>query len=184
LFRVKIALLSVLLSGSVLVGLSLYSLSVMNKVGMARIDSEILTLGEGHLATRPSRDYWQNFATSLRFIYGEERSDNLIVQIKDTANEVLFKSAHWPAEITENFFPDFDRSMDATLPISDDRAGRERAADSRSAPPVGSSERVPSSRGDETRNVRRGPPPEAYKACEGKSAGAIAQFVDRRGEPL
>ena len=183
-FRVKIALLSVLLSGLVLVGLSLYSLSVMNKVGMARIDSEILTLGEGHLATRPSRSYWQNFAASLRFIYGDERSDNLIVQIKDTAHEVLFKSAHWPSEITEDSFPDFDRSMDTTPPISNDRAGREQAADSRSAPPVGASERAPLNRSDDARNVRRGPPPEAYKACEGKSVGAVAQFVDRRGETL
>ena len=33
-FRVKIVLLSVLISGSVLVGLGLYSLSIMNKVGM------------------------------------------------------------------------------------------------------------------------------------------------------
>ena len=52
-FRIKIALLSVLLSGSLLVGFGLYSLSVINKVGMARIDREILTLGEGHLAVRP-----------------------------------------------------------------------------------------------------------------------------------
>lgn len=29
---------------------------------------------------------------------------------------------------------------------------------------------------------RHGPPPEAYTACEGKSAGSLAQFVDPRGE--
>jgi heavy metal sensor kinase len=154
LFRIKIALLSVLLSGSVLVGLGLYSLSIMNKVGMARIDREILTLGEGHLATRPPRGYWQNFETSLRFIYGEERSENLIVQIKDPLNEVLFKSSHWPAEITEGSFPDFNRAMDTRPPNPDDR------------------------------DERRGPPPEAYKACEGKSAGSSAQFVDPRGETV
>ena len=31
---------------------------------------------------------------------------------------------------------------------------------------------------------RQGPPPEAYKACEGKSVGATAQFVNPRGETL
>ena len=31
---------------------------------------------------------------------------------------------------------------------------------------------------------RQGPPPEAYKACEGKSVGATAQFVSPRGETL
>jgi hypothetical protein len=154
LFRIKIALLSVLLSGSVLVGLGLYSLSIMNKVGMARIDREILTLGEGHLAIRPPRGYWQNFETSLRFIYGEERSENLIVQIKDPLNEVLFKSSHWPAEITEDSFPDFNRAMDTRSPNPDDR------------------------------DERRGPPSEAYKACEGKSAGSSAQFTKPDGETV
>ena len=31
---------------------------------------------------------------------------------------------------------------------------------------------------------RRGPPPEAYTACEGKSAGATAEMVTPRGETL
>jgi signal transduction histidine kinase len=154
LFRIKIALLSVLLSGVVLVGLGLYSLSVMNKVGLARIDRELLTLGEGHLAIRPPRGYWQNFETSLRFIYGEERSENLIVQIRDPWNEVLFKSSLWPAEITENSFPDFDHTMDTRPPTPDDR------------------------------DERRAPPPEAYKACEDKRPGSSAQFVDPRGETV
>lgn len=153
-FRVKIALLSVLLSGSLLVGLGLYSLSVMNKVNMDRLDREILTLGEGHLAARPSMDYWQNFGTSLRFIYGDERLDQLIVQIRDSHNEVLFKSSHWPAEITQDSFPGFDRTMDARPPVPDNRDGR------------------------------RGPPPEAYQACAGKSAGSTSQFIDSRGETI
>ena len=138
----------------VLVGLGLYSLSVMNKVGMDRIDREILTLGEGHLAVRPPRGYWENFETSLRFIYGEGKSENLIVQIKDPGNEVLFKSSHWPAEITEDSFPDFDRAMDIRPPNPDDR------------------------------DVRRGPPLEAYKACEGKTAGNEGEFINPHGETV
>lgn len=31
---------------------------------------------------------------------------------------------------------------------------------------------------------RNGPPPEAYEACEGKSAGDEAEFVNRRGETV
>ena len=31
---------------------------------------------------------------------------------------------------------------------------------------------------------RQGPPPEAYRACEGKSAGSAAQFINRRGETI
>jgi hypothetical protein len=35
-----------------------------------------------------------------------------------------------------------------------------------------------------SRGDRVGPPPEAYRACEGKTAGSTAQFVDPRGETL
>ncbi len=35
-----------------------------------------------------------------------------------------------------------------------------------------------------SKGKRRSPPPEAYTACEGKSAGDEAQFEDRRGETL
>jgi hypothetical protein len=31
---------------------------------------------------------------------------------------------------------------------------------------------------------KHGPPPEAYKACEGKSAGSASQFVNPRGETV
>ncbi len=37
---------------------------------------------------------------------------------------------------------------------------------------------------ESSRDGRRGPPPEAYKACEGKTVGSTAQFVDPRGETL
>jgi heavy metal sensor kinase len=156
LFRVKIVLLSVLLSGLVLAGFGFYALSVVDKVGTARIDREILTLGEGHLAVRPPREYWQNFDTSLRFIYGEERSRELVVQVRDAWDEVLFKSPHWPEGITDDSFSGFDRTMDTNPPKPDDGV----------------------------RSGRRGPPPEAYKACQGKRVGSTAQFVDRRGETV
>ncbi|MBI4720805.1 MAG: hypothetical protein HY770_06220 [Chitinivibrionia bacterium] len=35
-----------------------------------------------------------------------------------------------------------------------------------------------------SRGERRGPPPEAYAACVGKTAGTISQFTDPRGETL
>jgi two-component system, OmpR family, heavy metal sensor histidine kinase CusS len=158
LFRVKIALLSVLLSGVILVAFGFYSLSVMNKVALDRIDREILSLGEGHLAIGPPRDYWPNFEKSLRLIYREGRAENLIVQIKDPGNEILFRSPHWPTEITETSFPQFDRTMITRPPI-------------------------PQSSGN-VRDMRPAPPPEAYRACEGKSAGTPAQFVSRRGETI
>ncbi len=36
----------------------------------------------------------------------------------------------------------------------------------------------------DSRDGRRGPPPEAYAACEGKTVGSTAQFVNPRGETV
>ena len=179
-FRLKITLLSVLLSGSVLVGLGLYSLSVMDKVNMDRIDREILTLGQGHLTIGPPRGYWQNFEQSLGFIYPEGRPENLIVQIKDPGNEVLFKSSNWPVEITEKAFPDFDFTKNTIPPVIDNHV-----VDSKPAPPPGAPERPLSNRRDDGQgDRRRGPPPEAYIACADKNIGSTAQFIDPRGETI
>jgi two-component system heavy metal sensor histidine kinase CusS len=183
LFRAKIALLSVLLSGSLLVGLGLYSLSVMSRVNMDRIDREILSLGEGHLAIGPPRGYWQNFAESLRLIYREGGSEDLIVQVRDPGNELLFRSPHWPAEITEAAFPNFDRTMDTRPPASTARSGDERAVDPRFGPPTRPQDRLASNREYDGRGDRR-PPLEAYEVCKGKSAGFPAQFTNPRGETI
>jgi len=182
LFRVKIALLSVLLSGLVLVSLGLYSLSVMNTVSMDRIDREILSLGEGHLAVGPPRGYWQNFEASLRSIYGEGRLANPIVLIMDPGQTVLFKSSQWPAEITMDLFPQFDRSMHRSPSLPNDSAGEARVIQQGQSLSDITRERAPSNRRDNAPNERRGPPLAAYKACEGKSAGNVSQFAGPQGE--
>ena len=184
-FRIKIALLSVLISGLVLVGFGLYSFSVMKKVNMDRIDREILMLGQGHLTIGPPRGYWQNFEQSLGFIYREGRPENLIVQIKDPGNEILFKSSGWPVEITEDAFPDFDRTITTGQPVNNSQGGEERAANPLLDQPSDARRRNLSDRDGSAQNDRRhGPPAEAYKACEGKSEGSTAEFVDPRGETL
>jgi hypothetical protein len=38
--------------------------------------------------------------------------------------------------------------------------------------------------GNQSGGRNQGPPPEAYKACEGKSAGSVSQFVNPRGETI
>lgn len=124
-FRVKIVLLSILLSGSILVGAGLYFLSVMDKVSLDRIDREILALGGGQLNALVPRQHLQNFDQALKFIYGEEQSKVLIVRIKNPWNDVIFQSDHWPEEISDAAFTEFDRTMD-DAPIFRQDTGRER----------------------------------------------------------
>ena len=111
-FRLKIILLSVLISGSVLIGFGLYFLSVINKAGMERIDSEILALGGTQLHATPPREHWLDFAKSLQFISDGKRLKDQIIQITaGPKKEIFFQSPNWPQEISEELFPEFDQEM-------------------------------------------------------------------------
>lgn len=122
-FRLKIVLLSLVFSGPVLVGAALYFLSLMDKVGLDRIDREIMALGGSQLHALAPRQHWQNFDQSLRFIYGEERAKVIIVRIKNPWNDVIFQSDHWPEEISDAPFKDFDRTMDDAVIHNQDVVG-------------------------------------------------------------
>ncbi len=127
-FRLKIVLLSILISGSALVGFGLYFLSVINKVSIDRIDHEILALGESQLHVWHSRKHWQDFGNSLRFIYGQDRWKDLTVQVTNARNQTLYQSPHWPEEISAASFQDFDFKMATGL-------GRNAMQDRRPPPP-------------------------------------------------
>ena len=110
-FRIKITLLSVFISGSVLVLFGIFFLTVINSVGMDRMDREVLTLGESQLHVFHSRNHWKIFDRSLRAIYGQKQWKNLIVQVTDINQQILYQSPHWPNKITAAQFPDFDTQM-------------------------------------------------------------------------
>jgi len=116
LFRIKITLLSVFVSGAVLVAFGIFFMTVVNRVHIDRIDREIQTLGESQLHDWHPRKDWQGFERSLRSIYGQERWEELIVHVIDADHRVLYRSPHWPKEIGTNFFPEFDVGME-TFPV-------------------------------------------------------------------
>ena len=122
-FRIKIVLLSILISGSVLVSFGLYFLNVINSVSLDRIDREIRTLGEGPLRAGFPGRHWEHLEKSLLFIYGDERWKDIIVQVKDSRNEVLYRSPHWPKGISEDFFTEYDRKMEDPPPFPDNFPG-------------------------------------------------------------
>ncbi len=120
LFRFKIVGLSVLMSGIVLVGFGFFFLESISRVGMARIDQEIRSLGEAQLHEDHPLHHWQNFEQSLEFIYGGNRLEHIAVQIRDIDNQTLFSSSHWPAELARIRTPELKlrtpRALDAGLP--------------------------------------------------------------------
>ncbi|HKV07540.1 MAG TPA: hypothetical protein VJ725_05320, partial [Thermoanaerobaculia bacterium] len=74
-FRFRIALLSTVLSGAVLLAFGIFFLTVIHRVGLARMDREILALGESQLKIRPQGpegDAGAALERSLGFIYGPD----------------------------------------------------------------------------------------------------------------
>lgn len=112
-FRLKIATLTVLLSGAVLAAFGIFFLTMVGRVGLRRIDREILALGESQLHVWHPIRHWHEFDRSLRSIYGPERWKDLIVQVTGAEQHILYATPHWPREVSIDLFPDFDTEMGA-----------------------------------------------------------------------
>ncbi len=98
-FRLRIALLSLTLSGVLLIGFGIYFLVTIQSVGLERADQEIRGLAEIQLRGRQPAQRWEHVERSLRFIYGEASSARLSMQVRDVAQNVLFTSPTFPEEI-------------------------------------------------------------------------------------
>jgi heavy metal sensor kinase len=103
-FRLKIALLSTLVSGSILLAFGGFFLELIYRVGLERIDREIRALGESQLRAKPRRDVGRDFERSLRFIYGEGER-RFVFRLSDQLGEVLYQSPQWPAALDEQRLP-------------------------------------------------------------------------------
>lgn len=98
-FRLKIALLSGLVSGLVLVGFGAASLYLIYRQKIEAVDTEIRSLGSRHPGWITSRGNYQRLDGALEFIFGKEREDQIILLVKSAAGEMLYRSAGWPEEI-------------------------------------------------------------------------------------
>ncbi len=98
-FRLRIALLSLAISGVLLVGSGIVFLTIIQRVGLERVDREIRAVADSQLRGRQPGARWRNVERSLRFIYGEESAARLAIQVRDAKREMLFTSPSFPQEI-------------------------------------------------------------------------------------
>ena len=104
-FRLKIGLMSMLLSGLLLIGFGIFSVSVLNRVGLERIDRELRALADAQVRKIQPRDHWQRFDDSLRSIYGDSSSKQFIVTTTSSDGDRLYATANWPQEIPLSSLP-------------------------------------------------------------------------------
>ena len=104
-FRLKIGLMSMFLSGVLLIGFGIFSISVLNRVGLERIDRELRALADAQVRKIQPRDHWQRFDDSLRSLYGDSSSKQFVVMATRPDGDQLYATANWPQEIPLNSLP-------------------------------------------------------------------------------
>lgn len=97
--RLKISLLSALISGLILLGFGLASWFLMYRERLAAVDREIRTLAVRHPGWLANRQSHERLTSLLEFTFGEQRKDNILLLIRDDAGVELYRSPHWPQDL-------------------------------------------------------------------------------------
>ena len=100
-FRLRIALLSALISGAVLVGFGATAWYLMYRERLAAVDREIHALAQRHPGWVGGGPNYERWSDALASVFGEEHPERLILLLKDGADRTRFVSSHWPAERSE-----------------------------------------------------------------------------------
>src|SRR5688572_28789844 len=98
-FRLRIALISIGISGVVLVAFGAAAWLLVSRQKLESVDTEIRALGSRHPGWFTARGNFQRLNDSLAFIFGEAHENEIILLVKDTNGVVLHTSTGWPAEL-------------------------------------------------------------------------------------
>jgi len=104
-FRLKIGLLSMCLSGMLLLGFGFLATSALNRLGIARIDRELRALADAQVRKIQPGGHWRRFDDSLRSIYGEDASKQFVVKATRPNGEILYATDGWPPELPLHALP-------------------------------------------------------------------------------
>ena len=110
-FRFRIAALSALISGGVLLGFGTAYWYLLFQQKIEGLDTEIRALGSRHPGWLASRANFDRFERSLQFIFGEEHKGQVIFLVKNAQGQTLYVSPGWPKPIAPEL-------IDCTLPDS------------------------------------------------------------------
>jgi two-component system, OmpR family, heavy metal sensor histidine kinase CusS len=98
-FRLRIALLSALVSGVVLAVFGAACWYWISRAKLESVDTQIRSLGARHPGWFANRGNYERLNSAIEFIFGDEQQDQLILLVKDSLGRTLYASPGWPAEI-------------------------------------------------------------------------------------
>jgi heavy metal sensor kinase len=114
-FRLKIALLSGLMTGLLLIGSEVVLWRVSFQFNLDRLDHEIRNLGQANLDRVLGGDHWVRLEDALKFVSGEQPSAKYVLWVKNY-DRVVYQSPEWPANIPPDSFPAPARYESADAP--------------------------------------------------------------------
>ncbi len=98
-FRVRIALLSALISGVVLVAFGANAWYLMYQERLEAMDREIRALAYRHPGWMGSRMNYERLSSVIEMIFGEERKEQLILLAAGADGSIRYQSPHWPKDL-------------------------------------------------------------------------------------
>lgn len=104
-FRLKIGLMSSVVSGLLLLGFATFATSALNRVGLDRIDRELRALADTQVRKPQPTDHWQRFDESLRSIYGADAAKQFVVLTTLSNGTPLYTSPNWPPDLPAGALP-------------------------------------------------------------------------------
>ncbi|MFC1736620.1 ATP-binding protein [Candidatus Hydrogenedentota bacterium] len=116
-FRLRIALLSVVLSAIVLVTFATFTFALIQRMNLRRVDENIREFSHRHLVQRSGQEEWERAANALGFFIGDQEENAFIMLVKDADDKVDYVTSNWPQELShDQFF--FPNSLDYPRPPS------------------------------------------------------------------
>jgi two-component system, OmpR family, heavy metal sensor histidine kinase CusS len=104
-FRLKIALLSGLITGLLLIGSGVVLWRVSYRFNLDRLDREIRNLGQANLDRVQGPEHWVRLEEALRFVAGNRPSAPFVLWVKNSG-KVVYQSPDWPANLAPESFPE------------------------------------------------------------------------------
>ncbi|MCP4645077.1 MAG: HAMP domain-containing protein [bacterium] len=125
-FRLRIALLSVAVSGAVLLVFGTLTFAAVQRIAIGRMDRDIRESIHRPLTMPRGPEQWERVSDSLRFFFGGEEEDTFILLVKNRNDSILYASSNWPDDLSTGAFPPPDEWGDyphLEAPSRSDRPG-------------------------------------------------------------
>lgn len=173
-FRLRIALLSALISGCVLAAFSVAAWYSIYQARLAGLDREIRALAYRHPGWMAGRANYERLSSAIEFIFGEDRKEQLLLLVADAQGQIRYRSPHWPPTLDPSAL---DLHLEDAVKLERPNAGAPSSAEQSSKPEP---------------SPRRGPP---WGAGAGPGRGSetaqplpdfskVPRFFTRTADPL